>query len=103
MIHVQVPQGSVTPFAVANPEAAHVALLLDHKILAEARVFVHPLVNTASLGMSPSALTAGLKCVAALRHRTVSCPAPMSCPHVLPCPHLLPCPVAPPPCAALPS
>ena len=58
----QVPQGSVTPLAVANPSAAGVCLLLDLKILAAERVYVHPLVNTASLGMSPAALTAGLRC-----------------------------------------
>ena len=59
----QVPQGSVTPFAIANPEAAHVTLLLDHNLLNADRVYVHPLTNTASLGLSPVNLTKGLECV----------------------------------------
>lgn len=58
---LKVPQGSVTPLAVANPEAARVVLLLDHKIQSADRVYVHPLVNTASLGMSPASLLAGLR------------------------------------------
>jgi hypothetical protein len=57
----QVPLGSVTPLVIANPEAEAVILLLDRNILPEARVFVHPLVNTVSLSMSPDALTAALK------------------------------------------
>lgn len=60
---LKVSQGSVTPFAVANAEASGVTLLLDHKILSEEQVFVHPLVNTSSLGMSPAALQAALKAI----------------------------------------
>jgi hypothetical protein len=56
-----VEPGSVTPFAVANPEAEKVVLFLDQKIQGLDTVFVHPLVNTASLALTPAALTAGLK------------------------------------------
>mmetsp|Transcript_40229 Transcript_40229/g.89306 ORF Transcript_40229/g.89306 Transcript_40229/m.89306 type:complete len:309 (+) Transcript_40229:100-1026(+) len=58
---LKVPLGSVTPLAVVNPEAKDVALLLDHKIRQESKVFVHPLVNTVSLALSPSALDAALR------------------------------------------
>jgi hypothetical protein len=57
----QVEPGSVTPFAAANPEAERVVLFLDQKIQGMDTLFVHPLVNTASLAMTPAALTAGLK------------------------------------------
>ncbi|PNH12462.1 putative prolyl-tRNA synthetase associated domain-containing protein 1, partial [Tetrabaena socialis] len=63
---LQVPLGSVTPLAVANPEAADVLLLLDSRIRDPAfvpegsAVYVHPLVNTASLAMSPAALEAAI-------------------------------------------
>ncbi len=62
------PLGSVTPLAVANPEAADVVLLLDQRIRdlpAGSHVFVHPLVNTVSLQMEPPALEAALRCVGA--------------------------------------
>ena len=61
LLRFQVPQGSVTPFAAINPEAADVALLLDEKIQSEQRVYVHPLVNSASLGMTPASLSDGLR------------------------------------------
>ncbi|KAG2446219.1 hypothetical protein HXX76_000811 [Chlamydomonas incerta] len=60
---LQVPLGSVTPLAVANPEAGDVVLLLDTKIQAQQVVYVHPLVNTTSLALSPAALEAALKAV----------------------------------------
>ncbi|KAG2497900.1 hypothetical protein HYH03_004165 [Edaphochlamys debaryana] len=66
---LQVPLGSVTPLVVANPEAANVVLLLDAKLRdpavvpADGRVYVHPLVNTTSLAMTPAALEAALRCV----------------------------------------
>ncbi|PNW77186.1 hypothetical protein CHLRE_10g425950v5 [Chlamydomonas reinhardtii] len=60
---LQVPLGSVTPLAVANPEAADVVLLLDDKIKAQQVVYVHPLVNTTSLALGPAALEAALKAV----------------------------------------
>eukprot|EP00798_Chlamydomonas_sp_ICE-L_P013852 gene13852-19775_t len=56
-----VPQGSVSPLAVANVEGEpKVTLLLDENIRSQERVFVHPLVNTCSLSMSPAALEAAL-------------------------------------------
>ncbi|GIL98787.1 hypothetical protein Vretimale_3978 [Volvox reticuliferus] len=65
---LQVPLGSVTPLAVANPEAANVVLLLDAKILDHEHVsadggvvYVHPLVNTASLALTPGALAAAIR------------------------------------------
>lgn len=54
------PAGSVTPLAVLNPEAAHVSLLLDAKINSQEVVYVHPLVNTVSIGLSPGGLAAAL-------------------------------------------
>ncbi|GIL64893.1 hypothetical protein Vafri_18732 [Volvox africanus] len=65
---LQVPLGSVTPLAVANPEAANVVLLLDAKILDHEYVsadggvvYVHPLVNTTSLALTPGALAAAIR------------------------------------------
>ncbi|GLI68602.1 hypothetical protein VaNZ11_013074 [Volvox africanus] len=65
---LQVPLGSVTPLAVANPEAANVVLLLDAKILDHDSVsadggvvYVHPLVNTTSLALTPGALAAAIR------------------------------------------
>ncbi|GLC45750.1 hypothetical protein PLESTB_000502400 [Pleodorina starrii] len=65
---LQVPLGSVTPLAIANPEATNVVLLLDAKIRDAAhvpadggRVYVHPLVNTTSLAMTPGALADAIK------------------------------------------
>ncbi|GFR41444.1 hypothetical protein Agub_g2131 [Astrephomene gubernaculifera] len=58
---LQVPLGSVTPLAVANPEAAPVVLLLDSRVRQQQQVFVHPLVNTASLAMTPEALEQALR------------------------------------------
>lgn len=64
---LQVPLGSVTPLAVANPEAADVVLLLDAKVRdlspADTPVYVHPLVNTVSLAMAPEQLAAALRAV----------------------------------------
>lgn len=56
----QVPLGSVTPLAVCNASASGVVLFLDEKIRSQSVVFVHPLVNTSSLAMSPAALEAAL-------------------------------------------
>ncbi|KXZ57037.1 hypothetical protein GPECTOR_1g98 [Gonium pectorale] len=66
---LQVPLGSVTPLAVAQPEVADVVLLLDSRIRDPAfvpdgsPVYVHPLVNTMSLAMSPAALEAAIRCL----------------------------------------
>lgn len=59
---LQVPLGSVTPFAIANPGAKNVVLILDHNIKDQACVYAHPLVNTASLQLTPAALDAALRC-----------------------------------------
>lgn len=59
---LQVAPGSVTPFVVANPEAAEVVLLLDQQIKVADKVWAHPLVNTATLAMAPAALDAALRC-----------------------------------------
>ncbi len=67
----QVPLGSVTPLAVANPSAKDVVLLLDANIQKQApdsTLFVHPLVNTQSLGLTPAALDAALRSVGAHTH-----------------------------------
>lgn len=59
---LQVPLGSVTPLAIANPEAKDVVLFLDQRIQsAPGSVCVHPLVNTISLEMSPAALEQAVK------------------------------------------
>ncbi|KAJ9508296.1 hypothetical protein QJQ45_011805 [Haematococcus lacustris] len=57
---LQVLPGSVTPLAVASPAAAKVVLLLDARIKSQDTVYVHPLVNSASLALSPTALDAAL-------------------------------------------
>lgn len=57
----QVPLGSVTPLALANPSALEVLLLLDIRIKDQVAIFVHPLVNTSSLALSPSAFDAALR------------------------------------------
>jgi hypothetical protein len=58
----QVPLGSVTPLAVAQPSAAGVALLLDAKLRGAPRIFVHPLDNTATVVLSPEGLEAFVRC-----------------------------------------
>lgn len=59
----QVEPGCVTPLALANPSAAHCLLLLDAKLaaLGDTGVWVHPIVNSASLALSPAQLEAFLK------------------------------------------
>ena len=43
-----VPAGSVTPFALINPSAAGVIVVVDAALLNFAEVNCHPLVNTAT-------------------------------------------------------
>ena len=57
----QVPLGGVTPLAVANTEAANVVLLLDQLLQSQAVLFVHPLVNNVSMGLTPAALDEALR------------------------------------------
>lgn len=61
----QVPLGSCTPLALAQPSAANVALLLDDKLRGQDRVFVHPLENTATTVLSAAGLEAFLRCAPA--------------------------------------
>lgn len=61
---LQVPLGSVTPLAIASPAAKDVVLLLDAGIQQQRTVYVHPLVNTATLAMTPQGLADAIKCVA---------------------------------------
>ena len=60
---LQVPLGSVTPLAVAQPSAAGVALLLDAKLRQQPRICVHPLDNRTTTVLSPEGLEAFLRCV----------------------------------------
>ena len=60
---LQVPLGSVTPLALAQPTAAGVVLLLDQRIQSQPLIFVHPLVNTVSTALAPAGLEAFLGCV----------------------------------------
>jgi Ala-tRNA(Pro) deacylase len=54
--------GSVTPLGAINDVGREVTVVLDLKIAEAATVWVHPLRNTASLGLAGSGL------IAALRH-----------------------------------
>ena len=55
-----VPLGSVTPLALAHPPATDVVLLLDHAIQSQSLIYVHPMNNSASLGLTPAQLEAFL-------------------------------------------
>ncbi|PRW44459.1 prolyl-tRNA synthetase associated domain-containing 1 [Chlorella sorokiniana] len=58
---LQVPLGSVTPLAVAQPSAAGVALLLDSLLQQQPRICVHPLDNRTTTVLSPEGLEAFLR------------------------------------------
>jgi len=51
-----VEPGSVTPFAVINPTAAGVAVVLDETMLRADPLNYHPLVNTATTAIAPGDL-----------------------------------------------
>jgi|SRR5579885_2399623 len=51
-----VEPGSVTPFAVINPSAAAVAVVLDQAMLEYDPLNYHPLVNTATTAIAPGDL-----------------------------------------------
>jgi Ala-tRNA(Pro) deacylase len=51
-----VEPGSVTPFAVVNPSAAGVAVVLDAAMLQADPLNYHPLVNTATTAIAPGDL-----------------------------------------------
>ena len=61
-----VEPGSVTPFAVLNPSAATVELVLDEAMLRADPLNYHPLVNTATTAIAPGDL---LRFVASCGHR----------------------------------
>jgi Ala-tRNA(Pro) deacylase len=52
--------GSVTPFAVINDTSNRVAVVLDQALMAHDRLNFHPLVNTATTGISRDGLLAFL-------------------------------------------
>jgi Ala-tRNA(Pro) deacylase len=58
-----VPLGSVTPLALSAPSAAGVGVLLDHNLRGAPRIFVHPLVNTATTVVSAEGLETFLRWV----------------------------------------
>jgi len=53
---IGVSPGSVTPLAAVNDAGGAVRFVIDQRLADAARVNVHPLRNTASLGLSGSAL-----------------------------------------------
>eukprot|EP00898_Chlorokybus_atmophyticus_P008995 jgi/Chlat1/9097/Chrsp97S08373 len=60
---LQVPLGSVTPFALLHDTAKPVVLLLDRAMQSKARLCFHPLTNEASTLISPAGLDAFLKSI----------------------------------------
>ena len=60
-----VEPGSVTPFALVNPSAAAVAVVLDEAMLRADPLNYHPLVNTATTAIAPGDL---LRFLAACGH-----------------------------------
>lgn len=56
-----VEPGSVTPFAVINDTEARVSVVLDAALMTYDRLNFHPLVNTATTGISKDGLLAFLK------------------------------------------
>jgi Ala-tRNA(Pro) deacylase len=61
-----VEPGSVTPFAVINDTAGRVRVVLDQALMAYDRLNFHPLVNTATTGISTAGFLAFLE---AQQHR----------------------------------
>ena len=53
-----VSPGSVTPLAAINDEDGEVAVVIDARLAAADRINVHPLRNTATIGLSPADLIA---------------------------------------------
>lgn len=48
-----VTPGSVTPIAVINDDASEVTVIIDARLAAVDRINIHPLRNTATIGLSP--------------------------------------------------
>lgn len=53
--------GCVTPLALANASASHVALLLDSRLRDCGSFFVHPILNTSSVRLDARGLEAFLR------------------------------------------
>jgi len=51
-----VEPGSVTPFAVVHDQDTSVSVILDDEMMRQPLLNVHPLVNTATIGVSPQDL-----------------------------------------------
>jgi Ala-tRNA(Pro) deacylase len=60
MEHLGVEPGSVTPFALINDSDNHVNLAVERKILTANSANFHPLVNNATLNITPEGLRAFL-------------------------------------------
>jgi len=58
---LQVSPGSVTPFAILNDTACKVKLYFDEDLLNEAIINIHPMVNTATIGMKREDLVSFLE------------------------------------------
>lgn len=69
--------GSVTPLAVMNDSAGKVQLVLDEILAAQPRVNVHPLRNTATLGLSGIDL---VRLLVRWRHAPLIVPVPSKAP-----------------------
>lgn len=61
-----VEPGAVTPLAISHDANKEIMVILDEGIMGDRQVNFHPLVNTESLGLSPSELT---KFIEATGHR----------------------------------
>jgi len=55
--HLGLTKGAVSPLGIVNDHEHRVELVLDEEVLALERIGVHPLVNTASVWLSPGDLT----------------------------------------------
>ena len=53
--------GAVTPFGAINDAEGRVTVVLDSELMAHGRVNFHPLVNTATTGLSPEGLLTFLR------------------------------------------
>ncbi|KAJ6352773.1 hypothetical protein OIU76_001900 [Salix suchowensis] len=60
---LQVPLGCVTPFALVNESARHVALLLDKGFQSQEHCFFHPLSNDMSIALNACDLDKFLKSI----------------------------------------
>ncbi len=63
MRYLGLTPGAVNPFAVANDIGGAVRLVIDADVLAGPDIWVHPLVNTRTTGLSPDGLLRYLRSV----------------------------------------